>query len=53
MEKLTKKVTFNMTDDLHQKLKMQAVKEHTNVSRLLSTLVREHIQEYNDQHQDQ
>lgn len=50
MEKLTKKVTFNMTEDLHQKLKMQAVKENTNVSRLLSTLVREHIDKYNERH---
>ena len=52
MEKLTKKVTFNMTEDLHQQLKMQAVKEHTNVSRLLQSLVRKHIAEYNEEHQD-
>ena len=50
MEKLTKKVTFNMTESLHQELKVQAIKEHTNVSRLLSTLVREHIDKYNERH---
>lgn len=50
MEKLTKKVTFNMTEDLHQKLKMQAVKENTNVSRLLQSLIREYITKYNEEH---